>query len=272
MWKWPQEVVSWLAENVPGRTTREVTVLINQQGFEEKYGMVFTEDIVRGAKSRFHIKSGTPVGNPKGYSSKYPEGMAEYVESIAWGKSTAELVEAVNQKYGAGTIGIRQMKAYKNNHGINTGLTGRFEPGNIPANKGKKMSPETYGKCAPTMFHKGRESTNRKPVGTISVRNHAERNQQDVYEKVAEPNIWRLKHILEWEKHNGPVPKGKMIVFADGNPLNTDISNLVMISQSQNAVMNRWGIRGYDKETMETAANVAAMKIRISEKKRRKKK
>ena len=71
-----------MTENVPGRTTKEVTVLINQQGFDEKYGMVFTEDTVKGAKSRYRLKSGTLGGNPKGYSSKYPEGMAAYVESI----------------------------------------------------------------------------------------------------------------------------------------------------------------------------------------------
>lgn len=271
MWKWPQEVVDWLVENVPGRTTKEVTELINQQGFDKKYGMIFTDATIKGAKSRFHIKSGTPLGNPKGYSSKYPEGMAEYVASIAHGKSTAELVEAVNRKYGSGTIGIRQMKAYKRNHGINTGLTGRFEPGHIPENKGKKMPPEAYEKCAPTMFQKGQSPVNHKPVGTVSVRNNAKKKQKYVYEKVAEPNVWRLKHVLEWERHNGPVPKGKMIIFADGNPLNTDISNLVMISQSQNAVMNRWGIRGYDKETVEVAANVASLKIMVSERKRGKK-
>lgn len=271
MWKWPQEVVDWLVENVPGRTTKEVTELINQQGFDEKYGMVFTDASIKGAKSRFHIKSGTPLGNPKGYSSKYPEGMAEYVASIAQGKSAAELADAVNRKYGAGTIGVRQMKAYKRNHGINTGLTGRFEPGHIPENKGKKMPPEAYEKCAPTMFQKGQSPVNHKPVGT-AVRNNAKKKQKYVYEKVAEPNVWRLKHVLEWERHNGPVPKGKMIIFADGNPLNTDISNLVMISQSQNAVMNRWGIRGYDKETVEVAANVASLKIMVSERKRGKKK
>ena len=257
--------------NVPGRTTKEVTELINQQGFDEKYGMVFTEDIVKGAKSRYGFKSGTPMGNPKGFSSKYPEGMAEYVSSIAQGKSTAELVEAVNRKYGAGTIGIRQMKAYKKNHGINTGLTGQFEPGSTPANKGKKMSPEAYEKCAPTMFRKGQTPVNHKPVGTESVRRNYKRNQMFVYVKVAEPNIWRMKHIMEWEKHNGPVPKGKAIIFADGNPQNTDIDNLVMVSRSQLAVMNRWGIHGYDKQTAEVAANVASLKIVVSERKRGKK-
>lgn len=221
--------------------------------------------------NRYGFKSGTPMGNPKGYSSKYPEGMAEYVASIAQGKSTAELVEAVNRKYGAGTIGIRQMKAYKKNHGINTGLTGQFEPGSTPANKGKKMSPEVYEKCAPTMFRKGQTPVNHKPVGTVSVRNNTRKSQRYVYEKVAEPNVWRLKHILEWEKHNGPVPKGKAIIFADGDPLNTDIDNLVMVSRSQLAVMNRWGIRGYDKDTAEAAANVASLKIVVSERKRGKK-
>ena len=92
-----------------------------------------------------------------------------------------------------------------------------------------------------------------------------------VYVKVAEPTIWRMKHIMEWEKHNGPVPKGKAIIFADGNPQNTDIDNLVMVSRSQLAVMNRWGIHGYDKQTAEVAANVASLKIVVSERKRGKK-
>ena len=27
--KWPDEVVDWLRKNVPGRTTKQVTILIN---------------------------------------------------------------------------------------------------------------------------------------------------------------------------------------------------------------------------------------------------
>ena len=67
MWKWPVEVVDWMRENTAGRTTKELTLLINQQGFDKKYGMVFTESIIKGAKSRYGFKSGTPGGNPKGY-------------------------------------------------------------------------------------------------------------------------------------------------------------------------------------------------------------
>lgn len=64
-WKWPDEVVEWLRENVPGRTTKEVTVLINQQGFDEKYGMVFTESSVKGGKE--------PVQNPERNTLRNPE-------------------------------------------------------------------------------------------------------------------------------------------------------------------------------------------------------
>lgn len=35
---WPEEVIAWLRENVPGRTTKQVTELINQQGFDELPG------------------------------------------------------------------------------------------------------------------------------------------------------------------------------------------------------------------------------------------
>ena len=57
MRKWPVEVVDWMRENTAGRTTKELTTLINQQGFDKKYGMVFTKDIINSIKSRYGLKS-----------------------------------------------------------------------------------------------------------------------------------------------------------------------------------------------------------------------
>ena len=119
------------------------------------------------------------------------------------------------------------------------------------------------------MFKKGGMPQNHKPVGTVSIRNNYKRGQQYVYEKVAEPNVWRPKHILEWERKYGKVPKGKIVIFADGNTLNTDIDNLILIGRNQNAVMNRWKIHGSNKDTAETAANIASLKLKISENKKR---
>lgn len=53
---WPKEVIAWLRENVPGRTTKQVTELINQQGFDKKYGMVFSDAVIKNAKNRYGIK------------------------------------------------------------------------------------------------------------------------------------------------------------------------------------------------------------------------
>lgn len=192
------------------------------------------------------------------------EFLRQYVTSHTW-KETAE---EFNRRFGF-NLTWEAIKAAGDRYGIRTGRDGCFQKGIIPANKGKKMQAEQYARCAATMFKKGNTPVNHKPVGTVSVRKHYKKSQQYVYEKVAEPNVWKMKHILEWERHNGPVPKGMIIIFADGNPLNTDISNLVMISRAQNAVMNRWRIRGCDKEHMEAAANVASLKIQISKRKRR---
>lgn len=264
--KWADEIVDWLRGNVPGRTTKEVVELINRQDFSGRHGIVFTEAAIKGAKSRYHIKSGTPAGNPKGYSPKYPEGMEEFLKSIAVGKSTAELVEAVNEKFGEGTINASQMKAYKGNHGINTGLTGRFEPGNVPANKGKKMPPEVYAKAAPTMFRKGHVPANRMELGeyTHTTDGYLIRKVRDYG---TQRERFEFVHRRVWEDHYGPIPDGKMVSFLDGDKDNCDIGNLVLIDNAENLELARSGLRFENAEF--TRAGVAVAKARAAARRRK---
>lgn len=264
--KWADEIVDWLRGNVPGRTTKEVVELINQQGFDKKYGIVFTVASIKGAKSRYHIKSGTPSGNPKGCSPKYPEGMEEFLESIAEGKSTIELVDAVNEKFGEGTINARQMKTYKGNHGINTGLTGRFKAGHVPANKGKKMPPEVYAKAAPTMFKKGNIPGNRMEIGEYT---HTTDGylMQKVRETGTQRERFEFVHRRVWEQHNGPIPDGKMVSFLDGDKDNCDISNLVLIDNAENLELVRSCLRFENAEY--TRAGVAVAKARVAARRRK---
>lgn len=44
--------------------------------------------------------------------------------------------------------------------------------------------------------------------------------------KVAEPDKWKLKHHIIWEKNNGKIPKGTHVCFKDGNRKNVCIENL----------------------------------------------
>ena len=63
---------------------------------------------------------------------------------------------------------------------------------------------------------------------------------------------WKLKHVLIWEKHNGPVPKDCIIAFLDGNKENFDINNLVCVKKHINAVLNMRKLRSESPEILKT--------------------
>lgn len=83
----------------------------------------------------------------------------------------------------------------------------------------------------------GRE---RLPVG-------AERDSRKGYVlvKVAEePTVpqskdnWRMKHVLVWERENGPLPDGMDVMFGDRDPANLDPANLVAVPHRLMAMLN----------------------------------
>lgn len=266
---WPDEVNAWLIANVPGKTTKEVTELINRQGFDKLYGMTFTESMIKGAKNRLHIKSGTPGGLPKGTSLIYPEGMEDYIRSIAEGRKTDEIARMTSEHFGI-TFTARQCRAYKKNHEIVSGVDCRFVKGQEPPNKGKKMSPEQYEKCKGTMFKKGNVPANHADVGDYS-------HTTDGYliRKVQEHGIqrerWIFVHREEWEKHNGPIPEGKMVSFLDGDKDNCSIENLVLVDNEINLEMNRKKLRKDDPELTRVGVKVAELGVAINKARKRKK-
>ncbi|PHM45916.1 hypothetical protein Xmau_00307 [Xenorhabdus mauleonii] len=56
--------------------------------------------------------------------------------------------------------------------------------------------------------------------------------------KIANPSVWRLKHLVIWEEHHGERSKNHVITFKDGNPLNCQIDNLVLITRTENTIVN----------------------------------
>ena len=104
----------------------------------------------------------------------------------------------------------------------------RFKKGSVPPNKGKKMSPEVYEKVKETMFKKGNSPVNHREVGS-------ERINVDGYieTKVAEPNVWRLKHRIIWEQYNGVIPAGYNVQFKNHNTQDCRIENLYIISHAE---------------------------------------
>ena len=206
------------------------------------------------------------MARPKGIQGVKPhmwtEEEKEYLKEIVKGHTYNELKELMSKKFKFDYT-INQIKGALNRYSLNTGLTGRFPKGHIPANKGKKgLTGANKGS-----FYKGQPSINLRPVGS-------ERVTRDGYVevKVKDPDVWRLKHSVIWEKENGPVPKGHAIMFADGNKQNFDINNLLLVSRAQLLFMVTKKLRKNDIELTKAGLNVAKIYEKLSEIKKEEKK
>ena len=162
----------------------------------------------------------------------------------------------------------KQVNSYcKNNH-IHTGNSGRFQKGRISETKGKKqedfMSPEGLEKSKTTRFKKGQTPHNIKPVGT-------ERNLIGYIEvKVAEPNVWKLKHRVLWEEHYGPIPEQGRLLFRDGNPMNITLENLCLVDNRILCKMSHLKLHHMPPELFDTAVLIGRLAAETSKKKSRK--
>nr|DAP18349.1 MAG TPA: homing endonuclease [Caudoviricetes sp.] len=172
----------------------------------------------------------------------------EFVPGHTYKEIQAEFCKRFNKP-----ITLNQVTGYLKRNGLKTGTDGRFKKGQTPHNKGIK------GWYAQGMernwFKKGNIPQKYKPVGS-------ERISKDGYIeiKVKDPNKWQLKHRYVWEKENGEIQKGMLLIFKDNNKLNIDLDNLMLISKAENAVINRAGDSVFTGQTKEVIVNLARLK------------
>ncbi|HBV97757.1 MAG: phage protein [Peptococcaceae bacterium BICA1-7] len=207
--------------------------------------------------------SRTQHQTPHQYTPAQTAFLAENVE----GRGNPELMKMFNAHFGL-DLSLAQIKAYKKNHGLDSGLDGRFEPGHMPANKGRKgvfLGGEVAEAC---QFKKGNKSWNWVPIGS-------ERVNRDGYVdiKVDDGKLqknWKGKHIIIWEEHNGPVPKGHAVIFGDGNRRNFDPDNLILVSRAQLAVLNKNRLIQDNADLTRTGIIVADIYRKMGERKKAK--
>lgn len=68
---------------------------------------------------------------------------------------------------------------------------------------------------------------------------------------------WVPKQRVIYEQHYGPIPKGHKVIFADGNRFNFDIDNLVLVSSSEELIMNQRNLRYDDQDLTKTGHLIA---------------
>lgn len=252
--RYPQEVHDFISANQKGKTAKELAELVNRT-----FGTEFTESQMKSYRSNHHLKSSRPGGWPAGRSKLFPAEIWSFIEDNYKGVGYKEMADKLNEKFGT-CYTPEQIGSFYGNRKLNSGLTGRFKPGHVPANKGKK------GWCAPgcekTQFKKGNLPASTKPIGY-------ERITRDGYVEVkiamrpSNPfcnDNFIGKHILVWQEANGPVPEGSLIIFRDGNKQNCSLENLALVSKAEHLELTRSGLRSKDPDLTDTGILIAKVK------------
>lgn len=175
---------------------------------------------------------------------RYPdESTASIAQSL--GRSVSSVYNA------AFVLGLKKSPGYlasaqsgrigKLTHG---GRRHQFAKGHNTWNAGKK-GWQAGGRSAQTQFRQGQMPHNWRSVGS-------ERTDADgiLWRKVSDTRNrkqdWKAVHVMEWEAANGPLPRDRFVIFADGNHRNYNPKNLLAVTRAEN--MQRNSYHRYPKE------------------------
>ena len=209
---------------------------------------------------------------------KYTQEHIDFIAANIKGCPFKELTDKFNKRFGM-DLKISAVVSLADRHGLHNGRNTRFdnwlapagtrhrfEKGNIPWNKGKKGA--NYPGTKATQFKPGNKPANWMPIGS-------ERVNADGYVdiKVQDGKLqknWKGKHIVIWEKHNGPVPPGHAVIFGDGNRRNFAPDNLILVSRKQLVRLNQSRLIQGDIELTKTGIIIADIINKVGEKQRKK--
>lgn len=180
-------------------------------------------------------------------------------------KTSQELSELFNKEFDT-NITAKNIQYFRSNNRLNSGLSTRFIKGHIPQNKGKKwddyMPKKSQINCRTTTFKKGNKPSNAVDIGEEHIRYSGSKSGDlgYLYVKICDGKgnkNWIPKQRYIYELHRGPIPPGHKVIFADGDRFNFDIDNLILVSTSEELLMNRHNLRFEDKELTKTGFMIA---------------
>jgi len=230
------------------------------RAFNDKYKLNKSDSAIKAALKNRNITCGRKKGNPVGSYSLLTKEQFDFVSENYKTLSIKDLTINLNEKFNTSFTG-EQIKTFTTNHGIKSGRTGCFKKGCVTWNKGVTG----YMGANKTSFKKGQVPKNITPIGTERI------CSKDGYIliKVNEPNPYtaaktryKFKHIVVWEKENGPLPKNRVVIFLDGNKLNCEPENLDAITRSELLYLNRHGYHNLPDELKPNMLSLAKLETK----------
>jgi hypothetical protein len=145
--------------------------------------------------------------------------------------------------------------------GDHIGAKTQFTKGQKPWNAGMTgLKPK--GRSAETTFKTGNKPHTWKPIGTERITDDGYL-QRKVSDTGYPPRDWVGVHVLVWQEHHGPIPKGCTVVFKNGNKQDVRIENLEMISRQE--LMRRNTIHRYPPALKEVIRLAGKLKRTIED-------
>ncbi|EHU2649504.1 HNH endonuclease [Acinetobacter baumannii] len=185
----------------------------------------------------------------------YTAEQLEYVKSNCT-LERKELTKRFNEKFNT-NISIDNISGLCKRNKWKTGRTGCFEKGSIPPNKGTKGLTGANR----TSFKKGQEIWNRKPIGYERI----DKKDGYIHIKIAEPNVFALKHRMIWEQQHGPIPDNHVVAFKNQNKTDCRIENLILMSRSEMLRYAKSFHRLSNPTTNETCLLMAKVKTKAAQ-------
>lgn len=262
---WSAEEEAWLREVYPHHLNDEIAEM-HAERFPDRPRR--TGKAVNSRAKVWGLHKAEGFDRHQRRRSTWPEERVEWLRSFAPGHDIYEIIDEFERLHGI-RLSVYAMKNAKQRYGARSGTNaGQFQKGGTPANKDKTwdemgLSEQAKANCRRTQFKKGDI-----PHNAVDIPVGSERVDVEGYTlvKVAEHctpgknDNWRLKHNVAWEEANGrPIPEGHMVVFADHDKSNMDPDNLVLVPRSLWAIITHGRYAYWDRESLETAMNIARL-------------
>ena len=260
-------MVKYTAEHLEFLKVHYQTMLVPEltEAFNKCFKTNTTKCSIRSTLHNHKIRCGRKTGKTKGRSLLFAPEQVKFIKENYPLMAQRDLAAAVSSRFGL-NISEQQIKTFTSNHHILSGRTGCFEKGHASWNK------DTKGLTGrnPTSFKTGHKPVNWRPAGSerVNAYGYAEIKLDGINPYTGYEGRWYLKHVLIWEKENGPVPDGHVVLFRDGNKLNCQLGNLVLVSRAELVRLNKEGYSSIPPELKPSVLVMAKLKTKLFERMR----